>query len=202
MISRISEKNRYLALQMFRWVIYAARPLVSLELLDAIYIQTSVQLVETDIPKICQGLLRVNEAGMVSLVHLSFRDHIQSQTREDDILGWGSSSSSSDEMIAHTCLQTLSPKLLLESFSHTIARSSPTDAQNLQSYAFDFWKLHYTFAEPRSIYLAGMLHERLKWGWDHPNIHLELQDRGDGPNSKESPSAEEDEIMKIMSIKL
>jgi hypothetical protein len=197
MIHRISEKDRYLALQMFRWVIYAARPLNSWELLDAIYTQTGMQLVETDIQKICAGLLRVNEDGMISLFHLGLRDHIQTQTCKDDILGWVFVSSSSDEMIAHTCLQTLSPELLLESLGCAMARSSPTYTQNLQSYAFNYWKLHYKFAERQSIYLAGMLQERLKWGWEHRDIHKKRQDGGVRMNLEESPSAEENEIMKI-----
>jgi predicted ATPase len=201
MICRISEKDRPAALQMLRWVVYAARPLKLWELLDAVGSQLNTQFYETDIQRICQGLLRTSDDSTVSLVHSSLWDYLQSQNYKDDILGWGSVSKSSNEMMAHICLQTLNPGLLLESLALSMPRSLPRDlanetSQKLQSYAFRYWKFHYKLAERQSIYLTGLLHGLLRKSFEHRDVHTTPQDQDDKRNLEEHLISDEDESMK------
>jgi Ankyrin repeats (3 copies) len=166
MISRIPEKDRGFALQMLRWVTYAARPLYSWELVSAVNSQLGVNLVEADIERVCGGLLRISKGRKISLVHLSFQDYLQSRNSINDTLGWSADSGASNEMIAHICLRSLEPELLMESLrSPKICHSKNVGAagasQNLHDYAFHFWKSHYLLAEQQSSYLPGMLHEIL-----------------------------------------
>jgi hypothetical protein len=169
-IGRISEKDRAVSLQMLRWVTYAARPLRTWELLDAINSQMSIKLAESDIQRICGGLLKTTE-GTVNLVHFSLRHYLQSQSDENDILGWRAVSGTTHEMIAHSCFRILSSEHLLRNPSATTLVDLPGIIENeqshgLQSYAQWHWRYHYAHAERQSSYLAGMLHEKLRNGWE------------------------------------
>lgn len=165
-IGKIHEKDRPVALQMIRWVQYAARPLHSWELVHAINLQLGVNLIDADILRICRGLLKMSGGRMISLVHLSFRKYLESLNCTNDALGWSAVSEASNEIIAQTCLKTLEPELLLESLTSWIPDYSLSSAANgtsksLHSYAFSFWKFHYNLAERKSSCLPGMLHEIL-----------------------------------------
>lgn len=178
MIGLISEKDRLVALQMLRWVVGSARPLYSYELLDAVSSQLSIKLVDKDIQKYCGILLSRSKSGTVSLAHLSFRDYLQSRTVGDDNLGWAAVSDATNEMIAQNCLQVLSSEFLLQTFSSSARYDSangPTrhSYSTFQSYAYHYWKFHYSHAEGKSRYLPGMLHEKLKQG----------QERGDATHA-------------------
>jgi len=166
MISHISEKNRPIVLQILRWVIYAARPLYTWELLDAIDLELNIRLVDSDIEEIGGGLISTTESGKVNLVHLSLRDYLRSQSNENDILGWVAASETSHEMISHTCLRVLRSELLLESMAlstslHSQSSSVCEPSQKLENYAFHYWKFHYVLAERQSGYLPGMLYAAL-----------------------------------------
>lgn len=177
MIRGISEKDRPLALQMLRWVAYAARPLSSCELLSAIASQTNTKLQEANIQTVCGGLLRTSIGGTISLVHLTVRDFLESQSEENDVLGWRAVSDASNEMIAQTCLQVLSSGLFLQSLDILRTNQAPENfkigrSETLQSYAYYNWKFHYTNAEHRSSYLPGMLYEKMRQAWENGDFAL------------------------------
>jgi Ankyrin repeats (3 copies)/NACHT domain len=172
MIRAISEKDRPVALQMLRWVTYAARPLSGGELLSAIALQTNIKLLEADIQRVCGGLLRSSNSGVVSLVHLTLQDFLESRSGGNDVLGWRPVSDASNEMIAHICLKVLGSELFLESLDilTAIQNTRSTNIRRfdaLESYAYHNWKFHYTCAEHQSSYLPGMLHEKFRKAWEN-----------------------------------
>jgi hypothetical protein len=163
MIGRISTQYQDVALQMLRWVTYAARPLCTGELMGAISLQMSVLLAETDILRICRGLLSIAGDGTVNLVHLSLRNYLQSQSDKNDILGWRAVSAATHEMITHTCFQILEKSTGVVDLPDVVK-----DERFLAfwGYAAENWRLHYSYAERQSTYLPGMLHERLINIWE------------------------------------
>jgi hypothetical protein len=155
---------------MLRWVAYTARPLYTWELLDAIKLQMSIKLAESDIERICSGLLRTAETGTVCLVHLSVRDFLESQSMENAALGKGTLFTTSHEMITKTCLRILDYDHLLKSPNTSRVVDLPGITMNerwpnLYSYARQHWRFHYANAERQSDFLPGMLHEKLRNDW-------------------------------------
>ena len=160
------ESRRDAALSMLRWVTYVARPLYSWELVDALYRQTGIELKEADICNVSAGLLIPN-GSQIRLAHFTLREYLQSQVNGK----WDELSDEANEMIAHACLQALYPENLLQSLSlpsrnQLAQRNSKSHRQNLQTYAQRCWIFHYRLAEPRSSYLAGLLHDKLEESLD------------------------------------
>jgi Ankyrin repeats (3 copies)/AAA ATPase domain len=186
-IGRISKQYQAIALQMLRWVAYAARPLCTRELLGAISLQMSVALAETDILGICRGLLSIGGDGTVNLVHLSLRNYLQSQSDNNDILGWRAVSAATHEMITHTCFQILGKSMAVVDLPDVVK-----DERFLAfwGYAAENWRFHYSYAERQSTYLPGMLHERLINIWE---VSDGIFGQESAPNSstlgEESPKA-------------
>jgi len=162
-IGRISKQNQAIALQMLRWATYAARPLFSRELLGAISLQMSVVLAETDILRICRGLLSIASDGTVNLVHVSLRNYLQSQSNRSDILGWRAASAATHEMITHTCFQIFEKSTAVVDLPDVVKDERFTA---FWGYAAENWRFHYSYAENQSTYLPGMLHERLVNIWE------------------------------------
>jgi hypothetical protein len=170
MIGRILEVDRGIALQMLRWISYAARTLSVQELLGAISCQMSIKLAESDIGRISGGLLSIADDAKVRLVHFSLRDYLDCLSKEDDILGWDAVSATSHEMITDTCLQILGPMDLLHP-ANIITQIGSPDIINHEGrhalfiYARQYWRFHYIHAEHQSYFLPGILHEKLRDGW-------------------------------------
>lgn len=171
MKSCIPEKDKAVALHVLRWVTYAARPLYTGELLDAIKLQMSVKLAESDIERICGGFIKTTETGTVCLVHSSVQDYLESQNEENTTLGRGTISTTSHEMITKTCFRILKYENLLKSpntptvFDLPVTTTTNTRSPNLYSYAKQHWRFHYTMAEHQSDCLPGILHEKLRDDW-------------------------------------
>jgi hypothetical protein len=170
MMSCISKTDRAVALHMLRWVTYAARPLYTWELLDAVKLRTNIKLAESDIEKICGGLLRTTETRMVCLVHSSVQDYFGSQSEENASPGRSAVSITAHEMITKTCLQILDYEHLLKSPNTPTVFDLPIITMNsrwpnLYSYAQQHWRFHYINAERQSDCLPGILHEKLRNDW-------------------------------------
>jgi hypothetical protein len=170
MMGRILEVDRGIALQMLRWISYAARPLSVQELLDAVSCQMSIKLAESDIERISGGLLSIADGAKVRLVHFSLRDYLDCLSKEDDILGWDAVYATSHEMITDTCLQVLGPMDLLHPTNFIAQTGLPNIINHegghaLNIYARQYWRFHYNHAEHQSYFLPGMLHEKLRDGW-------------------------------------
>ena len=160
MYHSISEHHHQFALHLLRWVLHAARPMYSWELLDAVNSELGTNYLDTDVEKVTRGLLTMNRTRTVNLVHLSLRDYLMS-------IEWSSFSQDPQEMIARACLGALNPIFILQSLNQPWSDDyamdiTPKQAGSLGIYAKTYWIHHYLLAEPQSTCTAGLLHETLR----------------------------------------
>jgi hypothetical protein len=160
MYQSIPEHHHQFAHYMLRWVLHAARPMYSWELLDAVNSELGTNYLDADIEKATSGLLTTSRTRTVNLVHLSLRDYLMN-------IDWSSFSQNPQEMIARACLGALNPTLILQSlnlpWSGDYAMDmKPMQAQTLGIYAKTYWIHHYLLAESQSTCTSGLLHETLR----------------------------------------
>jgi hypothetical protein len=145
---------------MLRWVLHAARPMYSWELLDAVNSELGTNYLDTDVEKSTMGLLTISKTRTVNLVHLSLRDYLTA-------IEWSSFPQDPYEMIARACLGALNPKPILQRLGQAWSDDytmyiKPKPSQTLGVYAEKYWIHHYLLAEPQSTRISGLLHETLK----------------------------------------
>ncbi|KAH7360412.1 hypothetical protein BKA65DRAFT_184447 [Rhexocercosporidium sp. MPI-PUGE-AT-0058] len=159
-LAQIESCNQKVVFALLRWVMHAARPLGSHELLDAIYKETGTQLSASEVHSHSAGLLETR-GEKVGFVHFSARRYL----RHGMIKNWGEISAEAHELMAHVCLEVLSPELLLQTLEMGPESASdianPMLREGLVRYAMRYWIYHYRQAESRSAYIAGLLHSRL-----------------------------------------
>lgn len=154
LLDQISEPHRFAALSMLKWVVHAARPLHVQELLDALHLQTGIRLNGSNISDISSGLLTSTAGQIVRVAHSTVRSFLQGQMKSK----WEAISLEAHETIAATCLRALNQESLLRSLG-LLSRSINTDTNKPAfEYAETHWSFHYSIAELRSSYLAGLLH--------------------------------------------
>jgi hypothetical protein len=189
LLDQISESHRLAALSMLKWVVHAARPLHVRELLDALKLQTGIDLNGANVCDVSSGLLISNANQIVRLAHSTVRGFLRSQFKID----WEGVSQEAHESIAETCLKVLSPGNLLTSLgllpesTDSVSNHPP---QSLVGYARQHCLFHYTLAESRSTYLAGFLHNTLARGLE----------RYGSPRRKANHSTSEDETPEPSSL--
>ncbi|KAF8854186.1 hypothetical protein BDZ45DRAFT_693690 [Acephala macrosclerotiorum] len=160
MSQSIPDVHRRFAFCMLRWVLHAARPMYSWELLDAVNSGLGTNYLDTDVEKSTMGLLTISRTRTVNLVHLSLRDYLTT-------IEWSSFPQDPYEMIARACLGALNPKLILQRLDQAWSDDyamhiKPNPPQALGIYAEKYWIHHYLLAEPHSTGISGLLHETLR----------------------------------------
>lgn len=160
MYQSIPECHHRFARYMLTWVLHAARPMYSWELLDVVNSELGTCYQDADIEKATGGLLTMSNTRTVNLVHLSLRDDLMNI--EGSLLP-----GDPQELIARACLGALTPSILLQSLDETLPDDYPMDtnpklAQTLDIYAKTYWIHHYLLAEPQSTSTPGLLHGTLR----------------------------------------
>ena len=156
----IPKHHQPFALHMLRWVLHAARPMYSWELLDAVNSELGTNYLDADIEKATGCLLAMSRTRTVNLVHLSLRGYLMS-------IDWSSVSQDPQEMITRVCLRAMNPALILQSLDQPWPDDHAMDMQPkqpraLEIYAKTYWVHHYLLAEPQSTRTSGLLHEILR----------------------------------------
>jgi Cdc6-like AAA superfamily ATPase len=160
MYQSIAKPHHLFALYMLQWVLHAARPMYSWELLNAVNSGLGTNYHDADVERATGGLFTLSRTRTVNLVHLSLREYllrIKSNSFPHD----------PQEMITRVCLRALSPALILQSLDQPLPDNYAMDIQSVQSntldiYAKKYWMHHYLLAEPRSTCTSGLLHEMLR----------------------------------------
>jgi hypothetical protein len=160
MSQSILDVHHRFAFCMLSWVLHAARPMYSWELLDVVNSELGTSYLDTEVEKSTMGLLTMSRTRTVNLVHLSLRDHLTTIIRSSFPQG-------PHEMIARACLRALNPKLILQRVDHVLfddyaIHIKPKPLQTLGIYAEKYWIHHYLLAEPKSTSVSGVLHETLR----------------------------------------
>ena len=160
MYQSIPQTHHRFALYMLQWVLHAARPMYSWELLDAVNWELGTRFQDSDVEKATMGLLQISRTRTVNLVHLSLREYFQRMQLIP-------LPHNPEEMITRACLGALSPALILQSLDQPWSGNHNTDIQSsqpntLEVYAKRYWIDHYLRAEPRSTCTSGLLHETLR----------------------------------------
>jgi hypothetical protein len=157
----ISDVHHRFAFCMLRWVLHAARPMYSWELLDTVNSELGTNYVDTDVEKSTMGLLTISRTRTVNLIHLSLRDHLTN-------IDWSAILQEDPyENIARACLRALDPKLILQRVDQVwtgdyVMHCKPKPPQTLGIYAEKYWIHHYLLAEPQSTWISSLLHENLR----------------------------------------
>lgn len=166
LLDQISESHKLAALSMLKWVVHAARPLHVHELLNALHLQTGIEIQEGNVSDISSGLLTSNGSQIVRLAHSTVRGFLRNRFK----IHWEGVSQEAHESITETCLRVLAPERLLTSlglYPEDTTSDPDQSPQSLFGYAQRYWLFHYNLAEPRSSYLAGLLHKLLTKGLEH-----------------------------------
>jgi DNA polymerase III delta prime subunit len=145
---------------MLKWVLHAARPMYSWELLDVVNYELGTNYLDTDVEKSTMGLLTISRTRTVNLVHLSLRDYLTT-------IDWSPFPQEPYEMIARACLKALNPKTILQRVDQAWSDGSamhikPKPPQILGIYAEKYWIHHYLLSEAQSTYISGLFHETLR----------------------------------------
>ena len=157
------------------WITKAKRQLKGSEVLDAV---TSDHFIEQgrrhddyfpqtidDLLVDCWGFLKIDENGMVELLHPELFDRLlvgNTNCLKDHTSSWRA-----DEEIARSCLSHISrhsPPCLIRAVkpqNHDL-RKCHNAGRGVCTYAFQFWHLHYRDAESKSHVLPRMLHDMLQ----------------------------------------
>ena len=164
LLGQIEKCNHEISMLALSWLVYAARPLHSIEMVGALNMQTGIELHSADIVQICGGLIAVDENNILRFIHYSVREFLESSKNGNRSEAF----KDAHEMIADTCLKTMYPQGLLQSLRLPTQKSTclatengPRHRQSLLSYACRYWIFHYKLAEPSSSYIAGLLHKYL-----------------------------------------
>jgi hypothetical protein len=163
MYQSILERHRLFAFYMLRWVLHAARPMYSWELLGTVNSELGTDYTDADVEKATGGLLVLSTTRTVNLVHSTLRGYLMN-------IEWSSLPEKPhivQEMIVRACLKALNPTDILQSLNqpwldnHTLD-TRPKLPQTLEIYAKAYWIHHYLLAEPQSSCTSGLLHETLR----------------------------------------
>ena len=161
MSQSISEVHHRFAFCMLSWVLHAARPMYSWELLEAVNSELGTNYLDTEVEQSTMGLLTISRTRTVNLIHLSLRDHLIT-------IDWSSILQEDPyEMIARACLRALDPELILQRVNPLwsddyVMHIKSKPSQTLEIYAEKYWIHHYLLAEPQSTWISGLLHETLR----------------------------------------
>jgi AAA domain len=160
MYQSIPDVHHKFAFCMLRWVLHAARPMYSWELLDVVNSELDTNYLDTDVEKYTMGLLTMSRTRTVNLVHLSLRDYLMTLDRS-------SFHQNPHEMEARACLSAFDPKTILQKVDQAWSADSDmytkaNPLQTLRIYADKSWIHHYLLAEPHSRSISGLLHKALK----------------------------------------
>ena len=160
MFQSILDVHHRFAFCMLRWVLHAARPMYSWELLDVVNSELDTNYLDTEIEISTMGLLTMSRTRTVNLVHPSLQDYLMA-------FSWSSLPQDPHEMIARACLRALNLKLILQRVGQVWSDDyamhiKPKPQQTLGIYAEKCWTHHYLLSEPQSRCITGLLHETLK----------------------------------------
>ena len=164
LLGQIEKPYHEIANVVFGWIALAARPLFSPEMLGALNMRRHVDLKSADVVKICGNLVVIDKHQIVRFSHYSVMGFFESLKSDK----WNRLSMDTNETIVDTCLQTLYPESLLRSLRLPAKKLVGSETEkfsghrrSLLSYAYRYWIFHYRLAEPKSSYIAGLLHNFL-----------------------------------------
>ena len=189
LFDRIQLCDQNAALSMLRWITYAMRPLHVNELLGALHAETGIDLAGANIIEMCAGLIRLEDNGMVRLIHSSVREYLANRMKHD----WLEISNEAHEIIAHACLRSMTSEVLLKSLrfcpqAQGMSASLETlqfESSAFENYCCQFWLYHYRLAESSSTFLAGVFHDALQTSLRGPQTFYftDCDDYNDGIES-------------------
>ncbi|UPX21049.1 uncharacterized protein EKO05_0011255 [Ascochyta rabiei] len=149
-----TEEQAQFAREVLSWVTHAKRPLLALELCEALAMEDQVPALDPDsvpclddILSVCAGLLVVDEgSNKIRLVHYTAQDYFDRTSKL-----WFPSA---ELMVATTCITYLSLSVFSEPRPKYKSRYQLRDDQPLYSYAANYWAVHASLTDMKQIQSA------------------------------------------------